>query len=81
MIDGDVTDHIGWSYTSSFGKKFHVKERKKDSGRRRKWKRKMIVKRPDAPPVFSIHVKENKISKVATIRPKMVLLFDSEFLL
>ena len=76
MIDGDGTQGIGWSYSTSFTKPFHATERKKDSARRRKWKRKMVVMNPEAPPLFNIHCKENKISKVVTLRPRMMLVFD-----
>ena len=79
MIDGDSAQSIGWSHSSHFGKPFHGVERKKDSARRRKWKRRMIVQNPEAPPTFNIHTKENKISKVVTLKPRMVLMYDSEY--
>jgi len=65
----------GWEYAVVFGEKFHLKERKKDMVRRRRWHRKMVNTIPGAPPLFAVP-DEDDDKEPHNIMPRMFLSFD-----
>lgn len=70
----------GWEYAPVFDMKYHIKERKLDMVRRRRWHRKMVNTKPGAPPVFSIPHEDSDKPPVS-IMPRMFLAYDSKFFL
>lgn len=68
----------GWEYAPVFGMKYHLKERKLDMVRRRRWHRKMVNTTPGAPPVFSIP-DDDKDKPAIMIMPRIFLAYDGEF--
>ena len=69
----------GWEYAPVFGMKYHLKERKLDMVRRRRWHRKMVNHKPGLPPVFSIP-NEDKDEPAIQIMPRIFLAYDGEIL-
>lgn len=65
----------GWEYAPVFGMKYHLKERKLDMVRRRRWHRKMVNTKPGAPPVFSIP-DDDKDKPAHQIMPRIFLAYD-----
>ncbi|XP_057307144.1 myoferlin-like [Hydractinia symbiolongicarpus] len=66
----------GWEYAPVFGMKYHLKERKLDMVRRRRWHRKMVNTEPGAPPVFSIQHKDKDKPPVQYM-PRIFLAYDN----
>lgn len=67
----------GWEYAVVFGEKFHLKERKKDLVRRRRWHRKMVQANGGGAgsPMFLIP-DEDKDKPAHQIRPRAFLAFE-----
>ena len=50
----------GWEYAPLFNMQFHLKERKMDFVRRRRWHRKMICTSAQSPCFFHVHAPAQK---------------------
>lgn len=70
----------GWEYAPVFGMKYHLKERKLDMVRRRRWHRKMVNTIPGKLPVFSIQ-NGDKDKPPFLFMPRIFMAFDGEILL
>ena len=73
------TKEGGWEYAPTFGIKYHLKKRKFDFVRRRRWHRQMVKVSPDASPVPTFKIKDDK--KCHEIMPRMFLAYDSKMFL
>ena len=73
----DVKRGEGWEYAPIFGMKYHLKERKLDMVRRRRWHRKMVNTVAGAPPVFAIP-HEDKDKPAIQFMPRIFLAYDSK---
>ena len=89
------TQEGGWEYAPAFGIKYHLKKRKFDLVRRRRWHRKMVKVSPDVLPIGSamietspgassmptFRIKDDKKGKFHQIMPRMFFAYDSKILL
>lgn len=67
----------GWEYAPVFGMKYHLKERKLDMVRRRRWHRKMVNTAPGQEPVFTVP-DDDKDKPPILYRPRIFLAFDGK---
>ncbi|XP_013388295.1 dysferlin-like isoform X2 [Lingula anatina] len=70
----------GWEYAPLFGMKFHLKERKMDMVRRRRWHRKMVAETKGASCFFAIQDDDDKDKEkysTALAVPRMYLTFKT----
>ena len=67
----------GWEYAPVFGMKYHLKERKLDMVRRRRWHRKLVNTIPGALPVFTIPHKDDDKPPFLYM-PRIFLAFDGK---
>ena len=71
----------GWEYAPTFGIKYHLKKRKFDFVRRRRWHCKMVKVSPDASPMPTFRIKDGKKGKCYEIMPRMFLAYDRKMFL
>lgn len=68
----------GWEYALTFTSKYHLKEKKSDMVRRRRWHRKMVNTIPGKEPIFSIP-SDDKDDPPIQLMPRRFFAFEGGF--